>query len=226
MAGWAAVGQIAGEVGTSLINAHGQHKANRTNIRLQREQQQWEQMMSNTAVQRRKADIIAAGGNPAAAFVNGSEASTPTISPARVEGVKFNAPNIQSAMMLRAQLDNIKADTIQKSAATRAQTVATDIVEGSKDSKIASDLEMQKLTPNKARAEIENLLGRTNLTAKQAEKLDKTMDSLVSVVQQQARAGKLDLDALENIASVGGIEAGKMKDTLKVLADLFRMLVK
>jgi len=226
MAGWAAVGQIAGEVGTSLINAHGQHKANRTNIRLQREQQQWEEMMSNTAVQRRRRDIEAAGGNPAAAFVNGSEATTPNISPARVEGVKFTAPNIQSALMLRAQLDNIKADTINKSAATRAQTVATDIVEGNKEGKIASEAELFKMAPERARAEIENVIGRTHLSAQQADKLERTIDSLVQLVHEQAREKKLDVDALQNVSEIGGIEAGKMQSVMKTLIDLFRTLTK
>lgn len=224
--GWAAVAQIAGELGTSAINAHGQHKANRMNIAMQREQQEWEKMMSNTAVQRRRADIEAAGGNPAAAFVNGGEASTPNISPARIDPVKFNAPNIASAMMLRAQMDNIKADTFQKTASTRAQTVATDIVEANKPGKIESDAQLQKIAPEKARAEMENTIGRTHLTAQQADKLEKTMDSLVSMVQQQAREGKLNLDALENVAEIGGVEAGKLSPIMKTLIDLFRTLNK
>src|SRR5688572_23251590 len=66
-------------------SSSSQHKANRANIRLQREQQAWEQMMSNTAIQRRRTDIEKAGGNPALAFTGGGEASTPSVAPARVE---------------------------------------------------------------------------------------------------------------------------------------------
>lgn len=224
--GWAAAAQVAGELGTAWLNSSSQHTANRTNIHLQREQQAWEERMSNTAVYRRAKDIERAGGNRALAFVNGSEATTPTVTPAHVEPARFNAPNINSAALLRAQLDNIKADTTNKSAATRAQTVATDIVEANKEGKIGMEAEMQTLTPKKARAEIDQIVQRTDLTAKQAEKIDRTIDSLVQMTQQQARAGKLDLDALENVASVGGLEAGKAKDVLKILLDLFKMMVK
>lgn len=210
--------QAAGE----LLNFGSQQSANRKNIRLQRQQQEWEERMANTAVQRRRMDIQMAGGNPALAFVNGQEAATPNIAPAKIEAPKFNASSINSAALLRAQLDNIKADTYNKSAATRAQTVATDIVEGTKEGKIQMDREMQVITPQKALSEIENLVERTNLTAKQAEKLDKTMDSLIAMAQQQARTGKLDLEALENIAEIGGIEGNKLKDVIKILFDLIR----
>jgi len=42
------------------------------------------------------------------------------------------------------------------------------------------------------------------------------------MAKQQAEAGKLDLDALRNIAQVGGIEAGKMQQVLKMIFDFLR----
>ena len=56
-------GPIGGLVG-SIFSAKGQDKANRQNIALAREQMAFQERMSNTAVQRRFADLSAAGVNP------------------------------------------------------------------------------------------------------------------------------------------------------------------
>lgn len=220
MAGWAAAAQAAMEVGASWMNSSAQHKANRTNIRLQREQQRWEENMANTAVQRRVRDIQLAGGNPAAAFVSGGEAATPTLAPARVDPPSYRAPSLNSAALLKAQLDNIKADTFNKSADTRNKTIAGDVAKGMfEGGQVELELEGKRAGVEKLREEIVNTAERSNLTAKQANLLEKTTDSLVQAAQQQAREGKLNLDALENIAAIGGIEAAKSAPLLKLLKD-------
>lgn len=126
------------QVGTAYLNYDQQRQANVTNKKLQKRQQDWEEQMSNTAVQRRAADIEAAGGNRALAFVNGSEASTPIVAPARVEAPRMDSPHINTgallqAATLKAQLDNLKANTQKTSAETRATTLATDIAEAQAD---------------------------------------------------------------------------------------------
>lgn len=225
MAYWGAVAAAAAEVGSQWLNASSQHKANRTNIQLQREQQKWSEMMANTAVQRRAKDIAAAGGNPATAFVNGGEASTPVIQPARTEATKFD-PNFTTALMMRQQLDQMKATTQNISADTRQKNLETNIREAQADHEVKYGVLNKEATNRKLEAEIENLNLKKDLTAQQTNKLDRTIDSLVETLHNQAREGKLNVDALENIAEMGGIEMTKMQPIIKLLIDIFTRIAK
>lgn len=75
---------VLGGVGLfgDIMSSQGQKSANATNIALQKESEGWQEKMSDTAVQRRAADMKAAGINPLMAA--GNPASTPTLGPATV----------------------------------------------------------------------------------------------------------------------------------------------
>lgn len=135
---WGEVANAALQATSAYLNYDQGRRANVTNLRLQKRQQDWEEQMANTAVQRRALDIEAAGGNRALAFVNGQEAATPVVAPARVEPAHIEAPRINTAALLqaqvqKAQIDNLKANTNKTSAETRATTLATDIAEAQAD---------------------------------------------------------------------------------------------
>lgn len=138
---WGEVANAAIQAGTAWLNSDAQRDANRINIKNSREQREFEERMSNTAIQRRAADIEAAGGNRALAFVNGSEATTPTYTPAHVEAPHFDAPRINTAALLQAQaqksqIDLTKAQTYKTSQETQGLAMANQISKALLDGKI------------------------------------------------------------------------------------------
>lgn len=218
---WGAVADGAIQIGTAWLNSESQRRTNRTNIKLQREQQGWQERMSNSEIQRRVADITAAGGNPALAFTNGQGASSPTMAPARVEAPRADIKtNFTGAMVAKAQIENMNADTLEKLASARSKKVQADIDETAKNARTES-------TVNKHVEEFEQADLKTKImrhldasTAAEAKRQEGTVESMIQAAKQQAETGKLNLEALRNIANMGGIEANQLSPIMKIITSI------
>lgn len=215
---------IAAASGSTALNVWGQRQANETNIKLAREQREFEERMANTAFQRQKADLIAAGFNPALAAERLGGAPMVNTPAARVESETSKVDLAGTAMQVMggiAQIRNTEANTALQKAQAREATVNANLAEGTFRSEID-----KRINRNVEEYEWDNLATEVrrlekDMTAEQLNKFRKITPSIIAMAEQSAAAGKIDLDAMQNIANIGGVEATKMKAFIQLLIETF-----
>jgi len=168
---------FAGDLIGGALGSSAQKKANKANIALPREQQSWEERMSNTSWQRGMEDMKAAGMNPMLAFSQGG-ASTPNVSAASVEPVDAMARGVSSAATKAMQVAQIQLTQQQaRKASAEADYTAAHSAANIPELGFRSTQESNRMS-----AEVDKIVAEIN----QLEKAGKVSDAQAAQLREQA----------------------------------------
>lgn len=196
---WAAAIAAGGSILGGLIGSSAQKRANETNIMLQREQRDWEKMMSDTSYRRAVADMTAAGLNPMLAYSQGG-ASTPSVSAATVEPEDAMGKGIASAADKASQvilMRNAKLQGDLTEQNVEQQKIITNNMARKYGTSIEGQDDMFTVEMNEIRAKSD--LARSTADIKEIERaiLEETKGAQVSSAQDRARILEKEVDIAE-----------------------------
>jgi len=107
----------------------------------------------------------------------------------------------------QARVNKVEADIAEKTGGLRGEAEANKYTRTSNNA-----------TSETAKRRLEN-----DLTAAQLQKFEQMWPVLLKTAKQQQREGELNVNALENIAKIGGVEGTKIQGLLKLIIDLYRI---
>lgn len=220
-----ALGGIPGA--TAAASFLGDNSANKKNIAMAREQMAFQERMSSTEMQRRTADLAAAGLNPMLAGASQQGASSGSGARAEVESPVRGA--INSALAVKMQNQQLENMTLQN----RLLSEQVGNVSADTTLKYASANQAYYSWQNLARQadktwyEIQDTMQRYNITIEQVKQAKLTTQQMEAMNPLLRRAQEIsnNLDALgipeaeagaNWFKGVGGTNAERMLDMLKI----------
>lgn len=216
---------LLGDMFGSNSARDAQRDANRANAQLAKDNRDFTERMSNTAVQRAADDIERAGGNRALAFTTGREASTPVVSPARMDPLpRYDVKPAQHAATA-LQLAQMKAQTDLTTQQARVNKVEADIREElmgkERDTRWNRFVEQQDWDDLKTKI----MRSQDASSAIGVKQLEQTWEHLVRTAKNQADKGSLDVAQLKSIVETFGLGAEAKTDILTKLSRLIYMMI-
>lgn len=190
----------------------GGERANRANVRLSRENREWQERMSNTAYQRAVEDMRLAGINPALAYMQGG-ASSPGGSVATVDDAV--GPAVSSAMhgsrlsqelkIMRQQHENMMDE---------GQRI--------RDSAMESRMRSTLLSKQTRLLDLDEQAKARMLAAGGPEASVRLTEAQIRAALASGRLSELQIPGMENVARIEGHAGGQAGAIAKYLLNMIR----